>query len=122
LHLAKKGGTIRGLTEIPLKPPEEFTMNKKAQARKRQSAKVWIKVAVLLVIIFSTVALLTTYVYISHLRETNKDLQQQAAELEQHNQDLQNYIDHNGTDEGVKDVATGELGMVDPDTVIYDFD
>ena len=26
------------------------------------------------------------------------------------------------TDEGVKDVAKDELGMVDPDTIIYDFD
>lgn len=97
-------------------------MNKQKKPQQQQRVQVWIKLAVLLVIIFSTAALLITYVYISNLRETNKDLQQQAMELEEGNKDLQNYLDHKDTDEGVKDVATGELGMVDPDTVIYDFD
>ena len=83
---------------------------------------IWIKLAVLLVIIVSTAALLITYVQISKLRETNRNLQQQAMGLEDGNQNLQDYIDHKDTDEGIKDVATGELGMVDPDTVIYDFD
>lgn len=82
----------------------------------------WVKLAVLLVIIFSTVALLTTHLVIDKLKETNKNLQNQAMELEDENKDLQDHIDHKDTDEGVKDVAKDELGMVDPDTVIYDFD
>ena len=98
-------------------------MNKQTNPQqKRQPVNVWIKLAVLLVIIFSTAALLITYVYIANLRETNRHLQQQAVELEEENKDLQGYLDHKDTDEGIKDVATGELGMVDPDTVIYDFD
>ena len=90
--------------------------------KKQQATKTWIKLALLLVIIFSTAALLTTYVVISNLREANENLQQQAMELEDGNQDLQGYIDHKNTDEGVKDVAKDELGMVDPDTIIYEFD
>ncbi len=95
-------------------------MNKKTKSQ--QPTKVWIKLLVLLAIVFCTAALLVTYVYISHLRETNQNLQQQALALEEENRNLKEYIDHKDTDEGVKDVATGELGMVDPDTVIYDFD
>lgn len=95
-------------------------MNK--QKNSQLSTKVWIKLAVLLVIIVSTAALLVTYVYISNLKEANRDLQQQAQALEEENRHLKDYIDHKDTDEGTKDVATGELGMIDPDTVIYDFD
>ena len=94
-------------------------MNKKPTARQRSKA---IKLWLLLAIIFFTAALLLTYAGIDRMNQHNKDLQQQALELEDANQDLQHYIDHKDTDEGVKDVATGELGMVDPDTVIYDFD
>ena len=97
-------------------------MNKQSKTGTRQTGNVWVKLAVLLVIIVSTAALLTIYVYTSHLKETNAELQQEAANLSEPNQDLQNYIDHQGTDEGIKDVATGELGMVDPDTIIYNFD
>ena len=96
-------------------------MNKQTKAKQRRS-QVVIKVAVLLTILFSTVALITTHIYIAQLTQAYEDLQQEAMELAQANKDLQNYIDNNGTDEGMKDVATGELGMVDPDTVIYDFD
>jgi len=95
-------------------------MNKPTNQQK--ATKMWIKLALLLVIVFSTAALLTTYVVISNLREANENLQQQAMELEDNNQDLQSYIDHKDTDEGVKDVAKDELGMVDPDTIIYEFD
>ena len=96
-------------------------MNKQTE-NQQNSTRIWIKLTVLLVIVFSTAALLTTYVVMNKLRETNKDLQQQALELEEGNQDLQDYIDHKDTDEGVQDVAKDDLGMVDPDTIIYDFD
>lgn len=98
-----------------------MTKETKAQSR-QQNTTLWVKLAVLLVIIICTAALLGTYVLISQLRETNQNLQQQAMELEEGNQDLEDYIDHKDTDEGVKDVAKNELGMVDPDSVIYDFD
>ena len=97
-------------------------MNKQTKTKRRKPTNTGVKLALLLVIIFSTAALLTTYVYISHLQQTIQELKQDAAEQDQYNQKIQDYIDHQGTDEGVKDVATGELGMVDPDTVIYDFD
>lgn len=87
-----------------------------------QTQQVWVKLTVLLVIIICTVALLGSYVFITRLKEENRNLQQQALELEERNKELQSYIDNQDTDEGVKDVAKDELGMVDPDTIIYDFD
>ena len=119
----KKRGYNIMRKEMPPQYPEEPTMNKQTNSKEQtQNANVWVKMAVLLVIIISTAALLITYVSISRLRDTNRKLEQQAIELEEDNKDLQNYVDHKDTDEGIKDVATGELGMVDPDTVIYDFD
>lgn len=98
-------------------------MSKQPNSQTQQHSPLfWVKLAVLLVIIFSTVALLTTHLVIDKLKETNRNLQDQALELEDENKDLQNYIDHKDTDEGVKDVAENELTMVDPDTTIYEFD
>ena len=97
-------------------------MNEQTKKKRRQPTNTGVKLALLLVIIFSTVALLTTYVYISHLEQTVEELRQEAAEEDREKQKVENYLDHQDTDQGVKDVATGELGMVDPDTIIYDFD
>jgi cell division protein FtsB len=95
-------------------------MNKQAK-NQQQATRTWIKIAVLLVIIFSTAALLTTYVVISNLKETNENLEQQALELEQNKEDKQEHVDNQGTDEGVNGVAKDELDMADPDTTIYIF-
>ena len=97
-------------------------MNKQSNAQPRKRSMVVIKVALLLAILAFTVALITTQVHIANLTKAYQSLQQRAIELEQANKELQSYIDNKDTDEGIKDVATGELGMVDPDTVIYDFD
>ena len=76
--------------EMPPQYPEEPTMNKQTNSKEQtQNANVWVKMAVLLVIIISTAALLITYVSISKLRDTNRKLEQQAIELEEDNKDLQ---------------------------------
>ena len=93
------------------------------QAKNQQlTTRTWIKIAVLVVIIVCTAALLTTYVVIKNLKETNQNLQQQALELENTNKDLEEHVHNSGTDEGVNGVAKDDLGYVDPDTIIYDFD
>ena len=97
-------------------------MNKQTKTQARKRSLVVLKLIALLVIIFSIIALITPHSYIVRLTKAYENLQQQAMELEQANKELQSYIDNKDTDEGMKDVATGELGMVDPDTVIYDFD
>ena len=98
-------------------------MTMESNTQKQQlSPQIWVKLTALLLIIICTAALLGSYVLISRLKEENRNLQQQALELEERNKELQGYIDNQGTDEGIKDVAKDELGMVDPDTTIYDFD
>ena len=95
-------------------------MDKQAQ-KQLQTTRTWIKIAVLLVIVFSTAALLTTYVVIRNQREANQALQQQALELEETNENLKEHVDNQGTDEGANGVAKDELDMKDPDTTIYIF-
>ena len=98
-------------------------MTMESNTQKQQlSPQIWVKLTALLLISLCTAALLGSHVLISRLKEENRNLQQQALELEERNKELQGYIDNQGTDEGVKDVAKDELGMVDPDTIIYDFD
>ena len=96
-------------------------MDKQAK-NQQETTRTWIKIAVLLVIIICTAALLTTYVVIKNLQETNQNLQQQAVELENDNKHLDEHVDNSGTDEGVNGVAKDDLGYVDPDTIIYEFD
>ena len=88
----------------------------------QQVTRTWIKIAVLAVIVICTAALLTTYVVIKNLKEDNKNLQQQALELENTNKELDQHVDNSGTDEGVNGVAKDDLGYKDPDTIIYEFD
>ncbi len=92
------------------------------QAKPRLSVRTWVKIAVLSLIVLCTAVLLTTHVVLKRIEQRNLDLQQQALELEQENDRLQDYISNKDTDDGIKDVAQEELGMVDPDTIIYDFD
>lgn len=92
------------------------------KAFRKQPPKVWIKLATLIMIVLSTAALLTIHVVSKNLEEDNKNQEQQYIEESQTNDKLQGYLDNAGTDEGVKDVATNELGMVGQDTTIYDFD
>lgn len=42
-----------------------------------------------------------------------------AAELEQKNKALENYISQLGTVEGIKHIAQAELGLVPPDTIFF---
>lgn len=98
-------------------------MDQKSKSSKTApTANVGVKIAVLGLIVVSIVALVTSFIFIGKLKEKNRDLQQQALELEKENKALQEYISKKDTDEGVQDVAKDELGMVDPDTIIYDFE
>ena len=58
--MAKKGGTIEGVSVIlSTEDPEELKMSKQPNSQTQQHSPLfWVKLAVLLVIIFSTVALL----------------------------------------------------------------
>ena len=76
------------------------------------------KAVLLSVVVFSTVTMLVMGSAVAQSRQRAEDLRQSALALEQEQQDLQNRIDDLGTDEGVRQIAQEELGLVDPDTVI----
>ncbi len=67
------------------------------------------------------IALLVTLgVMTAQAREKAKALKEQAAALEQQNAALEQHIDDLNTLEGIENIAKEELGLVDPDTIIFD--
>ena len=76
------------------------------------------KVVALCAVVLSTVALLTLQSAIVASRDNTADLMDMAGKLEQQNQDLEQRIDGLDTEEGIRDIAESELGLVDPNTVI----
>lgn len=78
------------------------------------------KAVVLSAIILSTAALLTIRLTLGATEDRINALKDQAAALEQSQQQLEDKINNQGSLEGVKDYAEDELGLVDPDTVIVE--
>ena len=67
------------------------------------------------------IALLVTLgVMTVQAREKAQALKDQAAALEQQNAALEQHIDDLNTLEGIENIAKEELGLVDPDTIIFD--
>lgn len=87
----------------------------------RRPGKPIIKIALLGVLVLSITALIAIHYGISKKDAQNQQLEQQVTELEQENQKLEEYNEAADSPEGNKQVAQEEQGMVDPDTVIYDF-
>lgn len=78
------------------------------------------KIAVLAAAILSALALVALHGLIGQTLERAEALRQQAAQLEQENSALEDKIDDLGSVDSIVDIAGGELGLVDPDTVIMD--
>lgn len=85
----------------------------------RRSGKVT-KAIVLAAVVLSTATLLSLSAAIRECRTAAEDLRAQAAALEQDNSRLQENIDALGTIQSVMQIARDELGLVDPDTVIFE--
>ncbi len=83
--------------------------------------KTIIKVALLGVLVLSTAALIAIHAGLSANQQHAQALEQQAMALEQENKKLEQYNEKKDTDEGIRQVAQEQQGMVAPDTVIYDF-
>ncbi len=78
-----------------------------------------VKCVVLAAIVLSTAALLILRTSIQTAQDRQQILQQQAAQLEQDNRRLTQYIAELGTVQSVKRIATQELGLVDPDSQFF---
>lgn len=78
-----------------------------------------LKCVVLTTIVFSTLALLTLRFAILDAQRQSEALRDEAAKLEQENQELSRSIAQLGTVQSVTELAGKLLGLVDPDTVIF---
>ncbi len=78
------------------------------------------RAVMLCAIVLAMAAVLTLNLTIAAAQDRTNELRDQAAQLEQNNQELEENIGNLGSSESVKDIAKDELGMVDPDTVIID--
>lgn len=78
-----------------------------------------LKCVVLTTIVLSTLALLTLRLAILEAKEQNEAMRNEAAQLEQENQELSRSIAQLGTVQSVTELAGKLLGLVDPDTVIF---
>lgn len=76
------------------------------------------KAVVLSAIVLSMAALLTIRLSIGSTQDRINALKDQAAALEQNQQQLEDKLDNKGSLEGVIDYAEDELGLVDPTTVV----
>lgn len=76
------------------------------------------KVVVLVAVVLSMAALLTLHSAIRTTEDSAEDLRFQAAQLEQENSRLEQYINELGTVQGIIRIAQEKLGLIDPDSVI----
>ena len=76
------------------------------------------KTVVLSAVVLSMVALLTLHLTAGALQAKAEELKDEAARLEQENQQLESNIDGLGSADSVEQIAGDELGLVDPNTVV----
>ena len=78
------------------------------------------KVVIAAAIVLSSLTLLSLRLVRQENEQTLTDLRQQAAVLDQRNDELRQDIDALGTTDSIRDIAQQELGLVDPDTIIFE--
>lgn len=85
-----------------------------------QRSSILTKTAIATVVILSIIALLTLRGVILDMKAQIETLRDQAASLEQENQQLKDKLSDLGTIDGISQIAKDELGLVDPDTIIFE--
>lgn len=78
-----------------------------------------VKTALLAVIVLSTAALIALGGCIRDAQTSTAALTAQAAALEQQNSALERNIEDLGSTDSIERIAKEELGLVDPDTVVF---
>ena len=79
-----------------------------------------VKTVILIAVVLSTIALVTLHASIQQSRSQYEAMRQQAGALEESNQILIQQIDKIGTLESVIQIAMERLGLVLPDTTIFE--
>ena len=78
------------------------------------------KVVVAAAIVLSSMTLISLRLGHWEAEDKLSDLQHRASQLTQENQELRERIDRLGTTDSIREIATEELGLVDPDTIIIE--
>ena len=78
------------------------------------------KVAIAVAIVLSSITLLALQQVKREKNERFANLSRQAAALSQSNDELRQDIDELGTADSIRQIAQEELGLVDPDTIIFE--
>lgn len=78
------------------------------------------KVVIAAAIVLSSLTLLSLRLVQQADEEILANLRQQAAVLDQRNDELREDIDALGTTDSIREIAQQELGLVDPDTIIFE--
>lgn len=78
------------------------------------------KIVVIVTIVLCMGALVTLRLAMNRIEKDTEALAAQAAELEQSNSDLTTQIGQLGSVQSVLDIARQELGLVNPDTVVFE--
>lgn len=95
-------------------------------AKKREVRVVFCRPKALMILVIAAVLVLSTAVLltldraIDSTRAATEELRPQAYALEQENSRLQQYINELGTIQGLLRIAQEKLGLVEPDTVIFE--
>ena len=97
--------------------PAKFNIGRKVQIIFRPSTTL-LKIVVIVLIVFSTAALIALSWVRQSIQVQTEDLRQEAMALEQENKDLEKKIDGLGSVQSIEEIAQEELGLVKPDTVI----
>lgn len=79
-----------------------------------------VKTVISAAIALSTVALISLRLAQWDAENTTQQLLERAAQLQRENAQLQEMVDDLGTVSSIRRIAAQELGLVDPNTVIFD--
>ena len=78
------------------------------------------KVVVAAAVVLSSMTLISMRLAHWEAEEHLADLRRRNAILEQRNEDLRSAIGILGTTDSIRDIAREELGLVEPDTIIFE--
>ncbi len=78
------------------------------------------KIMVIVAIVLSMTALVALRLAQNHVQAQTDEMRSQAAYLEHENEILDDRLDNMDSVQTVKEIAKEELGLVDPDTVVFE--
>lgn len=77
------------------------------------------KLVIATAIVLSIAALILVHMAIADTQAQNQQLQQQVGQLNQERSRLELYIEELGTIQGIIRIAQEKLGLIDPDSIIF---